>query len=130
MVQAGRGRTAPCRFAFEPNTSGVRVYDFVKSQFPPAAAPTMRSSTLPMPADSRRLVLAWTVFAAGTSLLLAGSAQRLEAQSAFTPKRASELTIVAGIGQRRQLDVTASPLVFGGAGLNGAARLTRPVGAS
>jgi hypothetical protein len=90
----------------------------------------MRISILPTPADSRRAILAWTLFTAGPSVLLAGSAQLLGAQSAFVPTRATELTIVAGLAQRRQLDVTASPLVFGGSGFSGAARLTRPIGSA
>jgi hypothetical protein len=88
----------------------------------------MRFSILPTSADYRRPALAWTVLIAGPFVFLHASAQPLNAQSASVPNRPSELTFVAGLAERRQLDVTASPLVFGGSGFSGAARLVRPIG--
>jgi hypothetical protein len=58
------------------------------------------------------------------------SAARRAVSSRASSTSSSELTIDAGLSQRRQRDVTASPLVFDGSGFNAAARLTRPIGES
>lgn len=92
----------------------------------------MRLTALPKAAGRCRAPL----LSLGAAAVLAATARPAAGQSDSASRRTAlpsgttELTINAGLSQRRQLDETASPLVFGGSGFDAAARLTRTIGSS
>jgi hypothetical protein len=60
--------------------------------------------------------------------LICGPPSAARAQTDSIARRSGELSVAIGVGQRRQRDVTASPLIFAGTGGDAAARIDQPVG--
>ncbi|HXT15889.1 MAG TPA: hypothetical protein VN706_09680 [Gemmatimonadaceae bacterium] len=89
----------------------------------------MSHSAKPMPAWRRRVAVRIARVPAVATLaalsMLGSLASPARAQSDSVTRRPTELTLLVGVSQRRQHDVTASPLVFGGSGFDGAATYAR-----